>query len=237
MKSPSQPLCSRYHRRRFLHLASLGSAALFTTPGAFAEALSLTPGQTEGPFFPDVLPLDTDNDLILINDAITPAVGEVTHLTGTVRNTKGDPVRNALVEIWQVDSNGSYIHSQGASRENRRDRNFQGYGRFLTDTKGRYYFRTIKPVPYGSRTPHIHFAVSNQNQGRLLTTQLYTKGEPLNKTDFILSRTKNSQALIVPYQPLKESDTGELTAHFDIVVGATPEDPDQNQGRNRAASQ
>jgi protocatechuate 3,4-dioxygenase beta subunit len=227
------PTCPTCHRRRFLHLATLGSAALFTTRGAFAEALTLTPFHTEGPFFPDKLPLDTDNDLILINDALTPAVGEITHLTGTVRDVKGKPVRNAVVEVWQADSNGSYIHTKGAARERGREENFQGYGRFLTDSKGRYYFRTIKPVAYGNRTPHIHFAVSNQKQDRLLTTQLYTKGESLNETDFILSRTKDPAPLIVPYKPLKESDTGEHTAHFDIVIGQTPEDPAKDAGRTR----
>ncbi|MEM7146244.1 MAG: protocatechuate 3,4-dioxygenase [Verrucomicrobiota bacterium] len=233
MKNPHCPLC---HRRKFLHLATLGSAALFTTPGAFAEALTLTPRQTEGPFYPDKLPLDTDNDLILINDSITPAVGEITHLTGTVRDVKGDPVRNTLVEIWQADSNGSYLHSKGAARERGREENFQGYGRFLTDSKGRYYFRTIKPVAYGRRTPHIHFAVTNQKQERLLTTQLYTKGEPLNKTDSLLNRVEDPELqalIIVPYKPFKNSDAGELTAHFDIVIGQTPEDPADDAGRNR----
>jgi protocatechuate 3,4-dioxygenase beta subunit len=234
--SPFDPACRLCHRRRFLHLATLGSAAFFTQRGAFAEALTLTPRQTEGPFYPDQLPLDTDNDLILINDSLSPAVGEITHLTGTVRDIKGDPVRNAVVEIWEADSSGSYIHSRGASRERGREENFQGYGRFLTDSKGRYYFRTIKPVAYGNRTPHIHFAVSNQQQERLLTTQLYTRGEPLNETDFLLNRVEDpalQSLIIVPYKPLKDSDTGELNAHFDIVIGHTPEDLGEDSGRTR----
>src|SRR2546421_5375137 len=96
---------------RRLFLATAG-AALFTTRGAFADELVRTPKQTEGPFYPDRLPLDTDNDLIVVNDATTPAVGAVTHLTGRILDAKGDPVRNALVEIWQVDNKGAYIHSQ-----------------------------------------------------------------------------------------------------------------------------
>src|SRR5262245_23666991 len=94
-------------RRRFLVQLGL-SAALFTVPGAFAEELVRTPEQTEGPFYPDHLPLDTDYDLIIVNDAATPAVGEVTHLSGRILDAKGDPIRNALVEIWQVDNNGVY---------------------------------------------------------------------------------------------------------------------------------
>src|SRR5689334_14757126 len=90
-------------------------------------------GLTEGPFYPDHLPLDTDNDLLIINDSITPAVGEVTHLSGRILDVGGEPVRNALVEIWQVDGRGSYLHSRGLNRETgKRDGNFQGYGRFCT---------------------------------------------------------------------------------------------------------
>jgi protocatechuate 3,4-dioxygenase beta subunit len=92
-------------RRRFLTQLAMGSA-LFAVPGAFAEELIRTPPQTEGPFYPDRLPLDTDNDLIVINDTLTPAVGEITYLSGIVRDLRGNPVRNALVEIWQCDNGG-----------------------------------------------------------------------------------------------------------------------------------
>ena len=97
---------SRAGRRAFLSTLGIGAAA-FAAHGAFAEELTRTPSQTQGPFYPDKLPLDTDNDLLVINDAITPAVGEVTHLSGRILDAKGDPVRNALVEIWQVDGTGS----------------------------------------------------------------------------------------------------------------------------------
>src|SRR5688572_13858574 len=118
-------------RRRFLNTLA-ASAAFFTTAGAYAEELTRTPRQTEGPFYPDKLPLDTDNDLLIINDTITPAVGEVTHLTGRVLDAKGNPIRNAFIEIWQVDNAGAYLHG-GSDNGGKRDKNFQGYGRFLTD--------------------------------------------------------------------------------------------------------
>src|SRR5881392_3647055 len=120
------------NRRKFIRRLGL-SAALFAVPGAFAGELVRTPRQTVGPFYPDHLPLDTDNDLLIVNDAITPAVGEITHLTGRILDASGNPIRNALVEIWQADSKGSYIHSHGANPENgsKRDGNFQGFGRFL----------------------------------------------------------------------------------------------------------
>ena len=202
----------------------ISTLPFFVTPGLMAEALTLTPKQTEGPFYPDKMPLDTDNDLIIINDSLTPAVGRVAYLTGKVTDIKGNPIRNALVEIWQVDNNGIYIHSRGGKRE-KLDSNFQGYGKFLSDSKGNYSFRTLKPSPYSGRTPHIHMAVSAKGK-RKLTTQCYVKGEPRNKKDFILKRVKDSNArnsLIVPFNPLPSSKLGEVKAQFDIVLGWTPE--------------
>ena len=79
---------------------------------------STTPPQTEGPFYPNSLPLDTDNDLLIVNDGITPAVGEVTHLGGRILDARGNPLRNALVEIWQVDGQRVYIHT-GDSQSSR----------------------------------------------------------------------------------------------------------------------
>src|ERR1700676_3157369 len=146
-----------FNRRLFLggSLAlGVGAATFSTVRGAFAEQLAKTPRLTEGPFYPPKLPLDTDNDLLIINDSITPAVGDVTHLSGRILDAKGDPVRNALVEIWQVDAKAVYLHT-GDSGKKKRDENFQGFGRFLTGSSGEYYFRTIKPVVYPGRTPHI----------------------------------------------------------------------------------
>jgi protocatechuate 3,4-dioxygenase beta subunit len=212
-------------RRVFLSSVALGAAA-FTMPGLFAEELSLTrtPPQTEGPFYPDKLPLDTDNDLIIINNSITPAVGQITHLSGRILDAKGNPVRNAVVEIWQVDSKGVYIHSRSANRK-QRDENFQGFGRFLTGSTGEYYFRTVKPVRYPGRTPHIHFKVRKGTK-ELLTTQCYIKGEAQNQRDMIfrsIRDAKSREAILVDFAPVKGSRIGELAARFDIVLGMTPE--------------
>jgi len=211
-------------RRSFL-FSSIQATPFFCVPGLMAETLTLTPRQTEGPFYPDKMPLDTDNDLIIINDSLTPAVGTIAYLSGKVTDIKGNPQRNALVEIWQVDKHGVYLHSRGGSRE-KLDSNFQGYGRFLTDSKGRYSFRTLKPSPYSGRTPHIHMAVSTKGK-RVLTTQCYVKDEPRNQKDFILQRVKDTKArdsLVVPFNPLKDSKIGEVSARFDIVLGMTPAD-------------
>lgn len=211
-------------RRQFIQRSLSFSTAAWLTPGVFAEELLLTPRQTEGPFYPDRLPLDTDNDLIVVNDNLTPAVGKITHLSGRVLDRHGNPVRNAVVEIWQADSNGSYIHSRSANRGNY-DTNFQGFGRFLTDSKGKYYFRTIKPVAYAGRTPHIHFAI-NRGDKRVLTTQMYNKAEPRNERDGVLRSIRDPklrELVLVDFKPLEDSKANELTAQFDIILGITPD--------------
>ena len=122
-------------RRYFLGSLAASGGALLVAPGALAEQLVLTPRQTEGPFYPTTLPLDTDNDLIVVNAGLTPAVGTITHLTGRVLDSRGAPVRNAQVEIWQADAHGVYLHPR-SDRAGHRDGNFQGFGRFLTGSTG-----------------------------------------------------------------------------------------------------
>ncbi len=213
-------------RRQFLHGVTIGAATL-AAPGAFAQALA-TAVTGDGPFYPDRLPLDTDNDLLILNDRLTPAVGEIAHFTGRLFAENGAPVRNAFIEIWQSDVNGSYIHTQG--RNAKVDANFQGYGRFLTDAEGRYYFRTIKPVPYTLqgqfRAPHIHVAVSKAGK-RIMATQALVKGHEANARDLITQRMKDSKlldTLLVEYRPLPGSTLGELTANFDIRLGTTAQE-------------
>src|SRR5580765_8198212 len=210
------------NRRKFLGSAAM-SALFFSVPGAFADELLRTPRQTEGPFYPDKLPLDTDNDLIIVNDRTTPALGEVTHLSGRILDSRGEPIRNALVEIWQVDNNGVYLHSKDTHAT--RDKNFQGFGRFMTGSSGEYYFRTIKPVLYPGRTRHIHYAIKMKGQEKW-TTQCYVKGEPQNEKDGIYKSIKDSKArdsVTLDFAPIKGSRIGELAARFDIVMGFTPE--------------
>lgn len=219
-------------RRTFLRHLALGGAALWV-PGAMAEALVLTPAQAEGPFYPDKLPLDTDNDLIVLNDSLTPAVGTITHLSGRVMDSRGQPVRNAVVEIWQVDHHGVYLHS-GSSGASRRDGNFQGFGRFLTGGDGAYYFRTIKPVAYPGRTPHIHFAVKMKGRPKW-TTQCYIKGETANAKDRLLQNIRDERqraAVLVDFTARPGSPAGEMDARFDIILGFTPGDsPEKDSSR------
>ncbi len=212
------------NRRQFFSRLAAGSA-LFNVPGLFAEQLVLTPRQTEGPFYPDKLPLDTDNDLLVVNGDITPAVGDVTWLSGRILDSRGEPIRNTLVEIWQVDNNGAYLHTRTNNRD-KRDAHFQGFGRFLTGSTGEYVFRTIKPVPYPGRCPHIHFAVYSPGSTKRWTTQCYIAGHPANARDGVMRDVRDPKQLasvMVPFVPIKDSKIGELSARFDIVMNYTPQ--------------
>ena len=224
------------NRRRLLQSLALASAG-FLTPGAFAEMLTLTPRQTEGPFYPDHLPLDTDNDLLIVNDATTRGLGEVTYLSGRVLGPAGEPVRGATVEIWQCDVNGAYEHSK-TFNASRREKNFQGFGRFITAASGEYLFRTIKPVPYSGRAPHIHCKVKVSGR-ELLTTQLYIKGHAQNDGDNVRSGIRDAKALdavTVDFKPMPGATAGVLAAQWDIVLGVTPSDPETMSSGPRDSS-
>ena len=215
------------HRRQMLTTSFAFAASLYTTKGLFADLLS-SPGLTEGPFYPDHLPLDLDNDLIVIDNSTTPAVGTITQLSGRVLDTKGDPIKGLTVEIWQCDANEVYLHSRDSGpKKKQQDANFQGFGRFETSSAGEYRFRTIKPVPYPGRpAPHIHFKVKRGDR-ELLTTQLMIRGHEGNKRDGIFSQAGDAidQELIqADFLPIPDSKIGEHYAKFDIVLGRTPED-------------
>src|SRR5262249_24015849 len=179
---------------------------------------------------------DTDNDLIIIGRSLTPAVGEITHLTGRILDTSGSPIKDATVEIWQCDANAVYINTKGSGpKEKQRDKNFQGFGRFTTDSKGGYQFRTIKPVPYPGRpAPHIHFKVK-KGESELLTSQFYINGHPGNARDGVFAGLRDPidrELVLVDFKPIKESKIGELSAHMYIVIGQTPdEDPERRRKR------
>ena len=228
MKLPKTLLSRRY----FLRNAAFG-AALFHTPGLFAEQLIKTPSLTEGPFYPDKMPLDLDNDLLIINDSITPAVGEITHLTGRVLDMTGKPTNDVTVEIWQCDANAVYLHTADSGpKKQQQDKHFQGFGRFTTGSTGEYRFRTIKPVPYPGRpAPHIHVMIKKGDR-ELLTTQLLIRGHEGNVRDGIFGSTRDlidRELLMTDFKPMKESKIGELAAHFDIVLGRTPDESSLKQ--------
>jgi protocatechuate 3,4-dioxygenase beta subunit len=188
--------------------------------GTFAAGrLEPTPAQTRGPFYPLELPLDDDNDLVRIGASSDLAKGEITHLTGEVVDISGRPVADARVEIWQCDANGRYHHPRDR-RSAPRDPHFQGHGHYQCKADGRYRFRTIRPVPYPGRTPHIHFAISGPDFEPLVT-QMYVAGEPLNASDFVLNSIRDEtlrKSIITDLN--RAPDTGHWVGHFRIVLAA-----------------
>lgn len=197
----------------------LGTAAGLAAPAwlspsiAQARTLRRTPGQTEGPFYPVEIPADNDADL-LRNGQVRYAKGQAVWLEGTVLDLDGKPLTGATVEIWQCDVNGHYHHPGDGGKA---DPAFQGFGRTVVDRDGRYRFRTIRPVQYSSRTPHIHVKVK-LDTAELLTTQLYVQGDPGNERDFLWRRLNEADraAITVPFGTAADG----LKATFPIVVQA-----------------
>jgi protocatechuate 3,4-dioxygenase, beta subunit len=187
---------------------------------------------TEGPFYPTHLPLDRDNDLIIVSDSLTPAVGEVTHLSGRVLDASGSPLRNVEIEIWQCDAKEVYhLTRDEEQKPNQVDRNFQGFGRFTTNAAGEYRFRTIKPVPYPGRpAPHIHYKIKRGGRD-LLTSQIFIAGHPGNARDGVFASVRDPferELIQTDFTPIKGSRANEFAAKFNVVVGRTPADPDDH---------
>ncbi|MGN6830804.1 protocatechuate 3,4-dioxygenase [Paucibacter sp. M5-1] len=200
-------------RRRALSRLAL-PAALSLLPGlARAQPLRPTPAQTEGPFYPTELPADTDFDLLRQGTA-RYARGQAAWLEGQVRDTAGRPLAGALVEIWQCDADGHYRHPRDGGRA---DPAFQAFGRVATDAEGRYRFRTLRPVAYEGRTPHIHLKLK-RGARTLLTTQLYVEGDPGNERDFLWRSLRDARDRAALTRPFEGADGGELRAQFPLVV-------------------
>lgn len=208
-------------RREVLGGIAAGAAGLSLWSAARADGLPPTPQQTAGPFYPKSLPADMDNDLVRVVGRSAAAKGTVTYIEGRVLDPAGRPISGARVEIWQCDSNGRYHYVDDGRADRPLDENFQGYGQTAADGAGGYRFRTIRPVPYPGRTPHIHFAVSAGGLPRLVT-QMYVAGEPLNERDGVLMGVRDPAArarLIVPLRPVPETEANALAGTFDIVFG------------------
>ena len=143
-------------------------------------------------------------------------MGDLTHLTGRLLTHLGEPIGDAQIEIWQCDAFGHYNHPRDRGEK---DPGFQGYGKTRSDRNGEYHLKTIRPVPYPGRTPHIHMRILTK--GTKLVTQIYVKGERLNNSDFILNSIRDTEtrnSLIVPFVAKPGYPPNDLVAEFNPVV-------------------
>ena len=183
------------------------------TPGV----LVFTPSQQEGPFYPVELPADRDADLTLVDGADGPATGEPLSLEGLLVTTDGAPVDGAVVEIWQTDHQGVYLHP-GDPGIARRDEAFQGYGESVTDVSGAWSFRTILPEIYSGRPRHIHAKVKVHGE-TLLTTQIYFSGGDIPQEGAVVLDGSDTDALVVEaIRASTENGSGVLAAEHVIVL-------------------
>lgn len=207
---------SQYGVNRRRTVAAVLAVAPALLLGVRAQPVAVrqpTPAQTEGPFYPLQLPADADADL-LRNGPLDYRQGQAAWVDGSVVDLAGRPVKGAQVEIWQCDHAGHYHHPGDGDRA---DRRFQGFGKVVVDAEGHYRFRTIRPVAYSGRTPHIHVKVRLGSR-ELLTTQLYVAGDPGNPRDFLWRHLDEAEraALTVPFVPGSDG----LHASFPIIVAA-----------------
>lgn len=206
-------------RRRFLQ-GTTGLLAIHTA-SVLASLRSPTPRQPAGPFYPEELPLDNDNDLTHVEGQEQPASGQITDLGGRILDQNERPLGGLRIEIWQCDVNGRYRHPRDTG-DRPIDPGFQGIGHTVTDHLGRYRFRTIRPMPYPGRTPHIHVAVFPEGE-RPFITQLYVAGDPRNSSDFLYKRVPESYRHLVTTEFMpSEAANVDFTARWDIVPGITP---------------
>ncbi len=204
----------KLNRRNLIRNGLLTTAALMALPLKSAAAEKCLPGKTppqvEGPFYPVVDQLDTDSDLIQVQGSNVGAKGKIVIIEGVVTDQLCVPVAGALVEIWQACETGKYNHPSDPNPA-ALDPNFQYWGKAVTDSQGRYRFRTIIPGAYQAsgdwkRPPHVHFKVSRLGYIELIT-QMYFAGESLNDKDLILKRLKKSDQakVIVAFKEIKKA--------------------------------
>ncbi len=212
-------------RRRII--AGFGAVAALGWP-ALAAARGV-PAMTDGPFYPSIAyrarSLDWDADLTTVRgrapdgQPLPKARGEHLDLHGVVRDAAGRAIDGAEIEIWQCDALGSYRHPRGAG--DRIDAGFQGFGATRSDARGDYRFRTIRPVPYPGRTPHIHVKLRHSTFGEV-TSQLFVTGEPGNAADFLYRSLADDDRKEVELR-LQRAPAGEAVmwiAERDLLVGA-----------------
>lgn len=207
-------------RRSWLRHVAVGSLGLASAPLIATAARLATPPQAMGPFYPLQLPLDQDNDLTRVQGQDGQPHGEIIDVVGQLLDGNERPIAGMQLEIWQVNGHGRYHHPDD-DQDKPLDPNFQGFGRTVTSADGSYRFRTVRPVAYPGRAPHIHFGVTGPKMQRFFT-QMYLEGARENSSDFLLRRLSPAEqrTLIVALQSAG-GNTRTKVGRFDIVLGSS----------------
>jgi protocatechuate 3,4-dioxygenase beta subunit len=187
---------------------------------------------TSGPAFGHSAVGAYEHDLTRQHDG--EPLGERINVSGTVVDRAGRPIRNALIEIWQANAAGRYIHAVDRHPAPL-DPNFTGAGRCMTDDDGRYRFVTIKPgaYPWGNhpnawRPAHIHLSLFGRAFSDRLVTQMYFPGDPLFAYDPIFQSVRDPQArerLISSLDLETTEPEWALGYRFDVVLGGSAATP------------
>jgi protocatechuate 3,4-dioxygenase, beta subunit len=211
-------------RREILRMSATLVASLASTKLAVSQtAAQRTPEQILGPFYP-LKALSQNADLTKVPGRQGRAEGLVLNVVGRVLNLKGEPVRNAQVDIWQANTHGRYTHPSDHNSAPL-DPNFEGSATLFTDSDGRYRFKTVKPAAYPAgpsrmRPAHIHFQVSG-TQDRLVT-QMYFEGDPYLEPDRFFQTALEQKDFLVAklLPPTPEMEPESKLAMFNIVLNS-----------------
>lgn len=206
----------RTTRRAIFGFGAAGAA--IAAGAARAQALTATPAEEMGPFYPIVEPDENAADLTGLPGASGRALGTPFTLAGRVRAANGRPVAGAIVLVWHASAGGVYGHPRDIIKAPR-DPHFRGHALIRTARDGSFRIASIRPGAYPDapgtlRTPHVHFEVIGE-EGRLVT-QMYFPGEPLNARDRLLNAMAgaghNPRALIA------ERDGADDRLRWEVVL-------------------
>lgn len=216
-RDPNDPTLQRRRTVRWLAAVAAAPLASLAPPIALAQGrrLDATPQDAEGPFYPRTFPLDADADLMHVAGRGRVAQGTPLYLGGRVLAVDGSPLAGATLELWQCDVHGAYHHVGGGGTQ---DDDFQGYGRATAGADGSYAFVAMRPVPYGGRPAHLHFRIRHEGH-RVLTTQLYVRGESAERGFGGMFSRERDKLLIAP-QAAQGRERGALEASYTFVLAA-----------------
>lgn len=209
-------------RRNMLKLGMVGTVSgMLKTTESWGEMIVVpTPEEAEGPFYPVVDQGDKDADMTKVAGQSGLAKGQHIIISGSIIDTKGHPIENARIDIWQANAAGRYNHPRDPNSAPR-DPYFQGWAIIYSEKNGQYRFKTVKPGAYpASRTwtrpPHIHFKISKQGFLELIT-QMYFPNEPLNASDLLFSnKNKPEQIAMIAKQTAVANDL--IVYTYNIVL-------------------